>query len=44
MKLAIETYSELSGYSFEYIVERCQNKDDIITQIIIDLMFVTWKI
>ena len=39
MKLAIETYASLSGYSFEYIVSECLNGNEVMTEIVTLLMF-----
>ena len=39
MKLAIETYSNLSGISFETIVNKCLSGDDTTMNIITKLMF-----
>jgi hypothetical protein len=39
MKLAIETYSNLMNYSFEYVVNECLNGNQVITESIQKLMF-----
>ena len=39
MKLAIETYSNLSGISFENIVSKCLSGDEVTMNIITKLMF-----
>lgn len=39
MTLAIETYSELSGYTFQYIVNECNNGNEVIINSIQMLMF-----
>ena len=39
MKLAIETYSNLSGISFETIVSKCLKGDEVTMDIITRLIF-----
>jgi len=39
MKLAIETYSNLMNYSFEYVVNECLNGNEIIIENVTKLMF-----
>ena len=39
MKLAIETYSNLMNYSFEYVVNECLNGNEVIIESIQKLMF-----
>lgn len=39
MKLAIETYCELSGYSFEYVTSQCLGGNKVIAESIMMLMF-----
>jgi hypothetical protein len=39
MKLAIETYSELTGRSIESVQQDLLNKNEIVTEIIMKLMF-----
>jgi len=41
MKLAIETYSDLTGQSFNSLVEKSLNGDKVVTENIMKLMFLS---
>ena len=43
MKLAIETYASLTGYSFEHITSECMNGNEVITESITLLMFASYN-
>ena len=43
MRLAIETYSNLSNEPFQTVVERVLNGDEVLRDIIMKLMFVSAK-
>ena len=43
MRLAIETYSKLTNQSFETIVKRVLDGDEVLTESIMKLMFVSAK-
>ncbi len=41
IKLAVETYSNLSGISEKIIMEKVLAKDSLVTEIVMKLMFAT---